>query len=143
MIERFLRSPFTMCLFLVGMGLIYAFGIVTERRGYPFLFIVIGFALFTVTYFGLMLYYNYKYPTRKIPIFTYIPYELKEEDEGHQYFTYRACRKVYIYYYFAIPISIGLIIVFREIEWMPVFLLVALGLGQYFTYWSEIKKLND
>jgi len=143
MIERFLRSPFTMCLFLIGVGLIYGFSVLTEERGYSFPLIVIGFGLLTVIYFGLMVYYNHQYPDRRIPIFTYIPYELKEEDEGHQYITYRACRKVYIYYYFAIPLSILLITVFKNIQWMPVFLLVSLGLGQYFTYWSEIRKLHD
>lgn len=142
MIERFLRSPFTMSLFLIGVGLI-AFGMLSEKSGYPFLFMVIGFALLTIIYLGLIIYYNYKHPDRRIPIFTYIPYELKEEDEGHQYITYRACRKVYIYYYFAIPFAIALITIFRDIEWIPVFLLVGLGLGQYFTYWSEIKKLQD
>ncbi len=142
MIERFLRSPFTMGLFLIGVGFI-AFGMLTEKNGYPFLFMIIGFALLAITYWGLIIYYNYQSPDKKIPIFTYIPYEPKEEDEGHQYITYRACRKVYIYYYFAIPFAIVLIAIFRDIEWLPVFLLVGLGLGQYFTYWSEIKKLRD
>lgn len=143
MIERFLRSPFTMCLCLIGVGLVYVFGVVREERGYLFMLTVAGFALFAVIYFGLIFYYNSKHPAKKIPIFTHIPYEFKEEDEGHQYITYRACRKVYIYYYFALPIAIGLIIIFKDAEWMPVFLLVMLGLGQYLTYWSEIRKLQD
>lgn len=142
MIERFLRSPLTISLFLIGMGLIYAFGIYTEKTD-VFTFVSIGFALFVIIYFGLMIYYNNKYPDRKIKMFTYIPYELKEEDEGHQYITYRACRKVYIYYYYAIPIAIVLVTMFRFVEWIPVFVLAALGLGQYITFWTEIKKLQD
>lgn len=142
MIERFLRSPFTMGLFLIGIGLIYAVGMITRNSEYFFL-AIIGFALFTISYFGLMMYYNNKYPERKIAVFTYIPYELKEEDEGHQYITYRACRKVYIYFYFAIPCAIVLVTVFKDIEWIPIFVLTGLGLGQFFTYWSEIKKLQD
>lgn len=102
-----------------------------------------GFALLIIIYFGLMIYYNHKHPDRKIPIITHIPYEFKEEDEGHQYITYRACRKVYIYYYFTIPLAIVFVSNFKDIEWIPVFVLTLLGLGQYFIYWSEIKKLRD
>lgn len=143
MMERFLRSPFTMSLFLIGVGLICGFSMLTESRGYLFSYVVAGFAFFTIIYLGLLVYHNYKNPHRKISIFTYIPYEFKEEDEGHQYITYRACRKVYIYYYFAIPLAIALLAVFNNFQWMPIFLLVGLGLGQYITYWSEIRKLHD
>lgn len=143
MIERFLRSPLTMGLFLIGVGLVFALGIITEEPGISFTVVKIGFALFSIIYFALMIHHNRKHPHRKIRIFTYIPYELKEEDEGHQYITYRACRKVYIYYYFAIPAAIAFVTFFRNIEWMPVLILAVLGLGQYYTFWTEIKKLHD
>jgi len=78
-----------------------------------------------------------------IPIITYIPYELKEEDEGHQHITCRACRKVYIYYYFAILIAIVLVTILKDIQWIPVLILALLGLGQYFAFWTENRKLRD
>ncbi|SDH63624.1 hypothetical protein [Alteribacillus bidgolensis] len=142
MIERFLRSPFTMCIFLIGLALIYTTNMLLEQRDDLFLFLYISYAVFVITYFGLMIYYNYKTPHRKIRIFTLIPYELKEEDEGHQYITYRACRKVYIYYYFAIPAAIIFLVIFNGNHLFPVFLLTVLGLGQYCIFWSEIKKLH-
>jgi hypothetical protein len=143
MIERFLRSPFTMCLFLIGLGAIYILGIVEENRGLAFQLITISYFLFVTIFFSLMVYYNSKNPASKIPIFTWIPYELKEEDEGHQYVTYKACRRVYIYYYFAIPFAIVLVTIFKFVNWMPIFVLAGLGLGQYLTYWSVIRKLQD
>ncbi|WP_138420919.1 hypothetical protein [Aquibacillus sediminis] len=143
MIERFLRSPFTVSVFLIGLAVIYTVGSQMPDRNGLFLLVSGLYGVFVVVYFGLIIYFNRKYPNRRIRIMTYIPYELKEEDEGHQYVTYRACRKVYIYYYFAIPVALVILILFNEIRLLPIFLLTGLGLGQYFIFWSEIKKLND
>lgn len=44
-----------------------------------------------------------RHPARKIPFFHYIPVEFREEDEGLQWVTYRACRKTYIFLYSAVP----------------------------------------
>jgi hypothetical protein len=143
MMERFLRSPFTMSIFLIGLAMIYSLSIVMEQRDELFIIISIAFAIFVSIYFGVMVYYNRKFPARKFRIFTLIPYELKEEDEGHQYITYRACRKVYIYYYFAIPPAIVIVSLFKEIELLPVIVLTVLGIGQYFIFWSEVKKLYE
>ncbi|MCF6138462.1 hypothetical protein [Pseudalkalibacillus berkeleyi] len=143
MIERFLRSPFTMSIFLMGIAVIYSKSIVLEQRDDFFVIFSIFYVIFVTIYFGMMVYYNRKFPDRKIRIFTFIPYELKEEDEGHQYITYRACRKVYIYYYFAIPTAIVFVALFKGIELFPVIILTVLGIGQYFIFWSEIKKLYE
>ncbi|WP_085506566.1 hypothetical protein [Thalassobacillus devorans] len=143
MMERYLRSPFTMSVFLIGVAVIYSMSIVMEQRDALFLIITGVYAIFVLSYFGLMAYYNRKFPDRRFRIFTLIPYELKEEDEGHQYITYRACRKVYIYYYFAIPAAIVAVALFKGVELLPVIVLTVLGIGQYFIFWSEIKKLYE
>ncbi|WP_240377922.1 hypothetical protein [Bacillus piscicola] len=141
--ERFLRSPYTMSVFLIGLALIYSTSSLMKQQNDLFIVISMAYAIFVAFYFGLMVYYNYKFPERKIRILTFIPYELKEEDEGHQYVTYRACRKVYIYYYFAIPAAIVVLVLFKEFELLPVIVLTALGIGQYFIFWSEVKQLYD
>lgn len=141
--ERFLRSPFTMSVFLIGLAAIYSVSIVLEQQNYMTTTIFIAYAFFVIIYFGTMVYFNRKYPDRKIRILTFIPYELKEEDEGQQYITYRACRKVYIYYYFAIPAAIVAVALFRKAELLPVITLTVLGIGQYFIFWSEVKKLYE
>ncbi|URT68952.1 hypothetical protein [Cytobacillus firmus] len=141
--ERFLRSPFTMSVFLIGLAVIYSMSIVLEQRNNMTTIIFVAYAIFVIIYFGTMVYFNRKFPDRKIRILTFIPYELKEEDEGHQYITYRACRKVYIYYYFAIPAAIVAVSLFRKVELLPVITLTVLGIGQYFIFWSEVKKLYE
>ncbi|SEM76170.1 hypothetical protein SAMN05192533_105222 [Mesobacillus persicus] len=143
MMERFLRSPFTMSIFLIGIALIYSLSIVMEQWNDLFIIISVAYAIFVTIYFGVMVYYNRKFPDQKFRIFTLIPYELKEEDEGHQHITYRACRKVYIYYYFSIPAAIVVVALFKEIELIPVIVLTLLGIGQYVIFWSEIKKLYE
>lgn len=143
MMERFLRSPFTMSVFLIGLALIYSTSALMKQQDGLFFVFSIAYAIFVTFYFGLMMYYNRKFPDRRIRIWTFIPYELKEEDEGHQYITYRACRKVYIYYYFAIPAAIVVLAIFKEVELLPIIVLTALGIGQYFIFWSEIKQLYD
>lgn len=141
--ERFLRSPFTISLFLIGIAVIYITSSYMADKDGLFLMSFIALTIFAVVYFGTMIFYNTKYPERKIRVFTFIPYELKEEDEGQQYVTYRACRKVYIYYYFAVPAAIVLLAFNKESELFPVILLTIMGIGQYFIFWSEIKKLYD
>ncbi|UHA72236.1 hypothetical protein [Paenibacillus sp. 481] len=72
----------------------------------------------------------------------FLPLEFREEDEGQQWITYRACRKVYIYYYVAIPVAIIISLLFSHVNFVPLLVLFALAIGQFFVYWLEIRKLD-
>lgn len=137
MLEKFLRSPFMMMLILIMLGIIA----VGHNEGWHVGLYFVPFYAFFVGYFLLLFWHNHKNPQHKIKIFTVIPYELHEEDEGLQYFTFKAMRKVYIFYYFAIPFGILLLYLFQQlIPYFGIWLLVAFGVIQYFIYWFEIKK---
>ncbi|MBD1381424.1 hypothetical protein [Metabacillus arenae] len=145
MIERFLRSPFTMAVMLLGAACAYGVSIYTEESTQSLLYksTIILFIAFYFVYFVLLYFFNKKNPKRKIPYLTYRPYEFKEEDEGHQYITFRACRNVYIYYYFAIPAALILAAIFKDWAIAPFIIIVFLGIGQYLVYWLEIRKLHS
>ncbi|MGM8211547.1 hypothetical protein ACLIBH_02015 [Virgibacillus sp. W0430] len=136
--ERILRSPFVMMAMLISIGVVYV-GVEEQWAFELFLYPVI---IFFVTYLGLLIYHNKKYPNKKINIITYIPYELREEDEGMQWATYKATRKVYIFYYFAIPASIVFVTILHTvIPYIAIWILVVLGVIQYFIYWYEMRTL--
>lgn len=138
MLERILRSPLVMIVMLIYLGVLY----VGVHEGWPYRMLVYPFFTLFIVYFGVMMIHNKKHPNRKINIFTYIPYELREEDEGLQWITYKATRKVYIFYYFAIPCGILLVTVFHSvIPYFPIWLLVSFGVTQYLIYWFEIRKI--
>jgi hypothetical protein len=86
--------------------------------------------------------YNRKNPQHPVKAWGFIPSEFQEMDEGHQWVTFKACRNVYIYYTFALPLVAGVCFVFAEFKLIPLFSIGALGLGQYIVYWLTIKKLN-
>lgn len=141
MVEKIIRSPLSMIFFILLFGgLIYS-NFYTPDFLRPFtdgitIFILIIMAI----YFSLIIYHNKKNPKRKIPFWGWIPYEMKEEDEGKQWITFQACRKVYIFYSFAIPVSIILLTLIDSFSGFPVLLLLILGIGQYGIYWWEEQK---
>ncbi|WP_142996758.1 hypothetical protein [Alteribacter keqinensis] len=142
--EKVIRSPLILIvsLFLMTIMLwsVYygAFSNVFES---VLLFVLI---IALSTFLFLILFHNKRNPERKISWKSWTPYELKEEDEGQQWVTYRATRKVYIFFYFAIPAGLMVVAVFRHIEFMPLVVLFVLGTTQYGIYWHESRKyLND
>ncbi|MBO1002206.1 hypothetical protein ACFSKI_06380 [Pseudogracilibacillus auburnensis] len=138
MLERILRSPIVMIVMLIYLGIFY----VGIQEGWPFNFLIYPFIIIFVGYFGLLFIHNKKYPNRKIKFISFIPYELREEDEGLQWITYKATRKVYIFYYYAIPFGIVFVTFFQPfIPYFPIWLLVAFGVIQYLIYWFEMKKI--
>jgi hypothetical protein len=125
-----------MMVMLIAVGMIY----IGMREGfleylaYPFLLLFIG-------YFLLIIVHNYRHPNQKMEVFTFIPYELREEDEGMQHFTFKAMRKVYIFYYYALPGAIMLAAFLNDsIPYFTIYLLMSLGVAQYLIYWLEIRK---
>lgn len=138
MLERILRSPLLMIVVLIFVGVLYV-GIQEDWSEdllfYPFM-------IFLLLYFGLVLYHNKRNPEKKMKWITFTPYELREEDEGMQWITFKAARKVYIFYAFAIPFGIVLFTMFhRFIPHFTIWMLVAFGVIQYFIYWFEIRKV--
>ncbi|MBP1157589.1 MULTISPECIES: hypothetical protein [unclassified Paenibacillus] len=89
---------------------------------------------------ALLIYHNLRHPARKIPFFHYIPVEFREEDEGLQWVTYRACRKTYIFLYSAVPVGLVLIAFGRSIPIVPIAMLTLIGVVPLLFYWWELRK---
>src|SRR5699024_2664446 len=115
---------------------------VGSEEGWALSVFLIPFLLLSIIYFLLIAYHNKLHPKRKMSLFSFIPYELREDDEGLQYLTFKAMRKVYIFYYIAIPVGILLISIFENlIPHFSMWLLVAFGVIQYFIYWLGIRHV--
>lgn len=84
-------------------------------------------------------FYNKRYPHDAVKA-SIIPMELREEDEGVQWITFKATRKVYIFYTFAIPIGIALTAYLNHIVYFPIILLAVMGTLQYIIYWTSMNK---
>jgi hypothetical protein len=87
--------------------------------------------------------HNRKYPHDRINSLGLIPPEFQETDEGQQWITFKACRNVYVYYTYALPIVAGICFLFSTSGFIPLLSIGALGLGQYIVYWLTIRKLNQ
>ncbi|MEI4828406.1 hypothetical protein ACFQZ1_24785 [Bacillus sp. CGMCC 1.60114] len=99
--------------------------------------------MFTFLWFILTKLYNRKNPDDKIKVFGFIPSEFREIDEGQQWVTYKACRNVYIYYSFALPVTAGICFLFSHNILVPLMCIGVLGVGQYIVYWlTTIRVLN-
>jgi hypothetical protein len=118
----------------------YSLKILESLEGFPLKYIFIGIVILWII---LTYIYNHKNQEEKFNLFTLLPTEFREDDEGMKWITLRACKKVYIYYSFAIPLGIGLILYFSNWDITPFVVLIVLGLGQYLVYWMEIKKTYE
>lgn len=102
-----------------------------------------GFGDVYFLWFILTKLYNRKNPDDKIKLFGFIPSEFREIDEGQQWVTYKACRNVYIYYSFALPVTAGICFLFSYNILAPLMCIGVLGVGQYIVYWlTTIRVLN-
>lgn len=86
-------------------------------------------------------FYNKMHPHDRVKP-SVIPMELREEDEGMQWITFKATRKVYIFYAFAIPLGIGLTAYFNHISYLPIILFAVMGVVQYLIYWTQMRKFK-
>ncbi|WP_026592863.1 hypothetical protein [Bacillus sp. UNC437CL72CviS29] len=99
--------------------------------------------MFTFLWFILTKYYNRKNSDDRIRLFGFTPSEFREIDEGQQWVTYKACRNVYIYYSFALPVTAGICFLFSHHILVPLMCIGVLGVGQYIVYWlTTIRVLN-
>nr|WP_295974932.1 hypothetical protein [uncultured Bacillus sp.] len=130
MLKHILRSPFIpMSIF----GLIVVFFVLSLMNTQVVL-IRLCFAiiiLFTFSWFVLIKLYNRKNADNKIKSLGLIPPEFREMDEGQQWVTYKACRNVYIYYSFALPVTAGICFLFSDKILVPLICIGVLGVGQY------------
>ncbi|MCX2824689.1 hypothetical protein COM13_19745 [Bacillus pseudomycoides] len=141
MMKQVLKSP------LIGAGifvLIIAFLLFSLMSTQVVLARLCFWILVTVTVFWFILtkLYNRKNSDDKIRLFSFIPSEFREIDEGQQWVTYKACRNVYIYYSVALPVTAG-IFFFSQHNFVPLLCIGVLGAGQYMVYWlTTILILN-
>ncbi|WP_459502707.1 hypothetical protein [Bacillus sp. C1] len=134
MMKQVLRSP------LIGasmFGLIIAFLLFSLMSTQVFLARLCFYILVTVTFlwFSLTKLYNRKNADEKIKLFSFIPSEFREIDEGQQWVTYKACRNVYMYYSIALPVTAGICFLFSQHHFVPLLCIGVLGAGQYIVYW--------
>lgn len=139
MLERFLKSPIISVVVLIFLGILF----VGKAEGWlDSAYVSVPFVLFVLVYYLLAIYNNKKFPDKKVKFNTHLPYELREEDEGMRWVTFKACRKVYIFYYYAIPTGILLFALLHDtIPYFTIWLLVLFGIIQYLIYWFEIRKV--
>lgn len=141
MLERLLRSPFFYVGTVILLGTLF---VVEQEELFPFYYIIFAFLLFVAFYFVLVVYNNKKFPDNRINLDTYSPAEFREEDEGLQWVTFKACRKVYLFYYFGIPVGISLVAVYHNsVPLFGVWVLVLFGIIQNFIFWFEIRKIKE
>ncbi|WP_195694701.1 hypothetical protein [Priestia megaterium] len=145
MLQRIIRSPFIpMSMFLL---IILCFTISTmdfyPNQSMLARMVFLSLIVITLCWTILAQLHNRKYPHDRINSLGLIPPEFQETDEGQQWITFKACRNVYVYYTYALPIVAGICFLFSTSRFIPLLSIGALGLGQYIVYWLTIRKLNQ
>ncbi|TDQ37442.1 hypothetical protein [Aureibacillus halotolerans] len=136
MLEKIIRSPFTAALFLfIVTSMIYG-ALEHEDESRKYVWLGLG-AL--VIFFILILIHNKRHPKRRIRFVSFTPYELHDEDEGQRWVINKACRKVYMFYYFAVPFSMIALTFFPLFPLVPLALFFILGVTQYTIFWWDTR----
>ncbi|TYR74185.1 hypothetical protein FZC79_15320 [Rossellomorea vietnamensis] len=141
MLKRTYQSPLFNCFLIFFLGLImigehYAAHIPSWLVIDP---MVLGIPILIII--AVIPFYNRRNPEDKIKP-SIIPMELREEDEGMQWLTFKATRKVYIFYAFAIPLGIALTAYLNHLPYFSIILLAVMGMVQYLIYWLQMKKFQ-
>ncbi|WP_334313779.1 hypothetical protein [Bacillus sp. BP-3] len=134
MLNHVLRSPFFPMNLLV---FITAFLLLSLMNTQVFLAkLCFGILIFFTFGWSLFIkFYNRRNPKNKIKLMSIVPQEFREMDEGQQWVTFKACRNVYIYYTFAIPVTVLICFIFSQNNLVPLLSIGILGIGQYVVYW--------
>lgn len=134
MLNHILRSPFFPMSLLV---FITAFLLLSLMNTQVFLAkLCFGILIFFTFGWSLFIkFYNRRNPKNKIKSMSIVPPEFREMDEGQQWVTFKACRNVYIYYTFAIPVTVLICFIFSQNNLVPLLSIGVLGIGQYIVYW--------
>ncbi|WP_170007876.1 hypothetical protein [Bacillus fonticola] len=101
-------------------------------------FIILLFLL--AVWYGAATFHNFRHPTDRVPLIL-LPPELREEDEGMKFFSYKACRAVYVYYFFSFPVLIVSALLFEMNRDVLLLSLLVLFLGQFLTYQLAVRNL--
>ncbi|MBD3922052.1 hypothetical protein H8B09_25040 [Paenibacillus sp. PR3] len=141
MLSRIMRSPFiSTTLFLATLGDIYLLMKVIEA-GEPYRLStmqqIYNYCLIAllVLWATLVSIHNRKNPKDRISPWGIVPSELREVDEGQQWITFKACRNVYIYYSYSLPLAALAAILFIPSSYFSAVIIFGLlGLGQYLVY---------
>ncbi len=142
MLKHILRSPFIPMSLFGLIVLLFVLSLMNTQVVLVRLCLAI-LMLLTFLWFVLIKVYNRRNADNKIEAFGLIPPEFCEMDEGQQWVTYKACRNVYIYYSFALPVTAGIIFLFSDHVLVPLICIGVLGVGQYTVYWfTTIRVLN-
>ncbi|WP_226672053.1 hypothetical protein [Rossellomorea aquimaris] len=141
MLKKIFQSPIFNVVLIIGLGLVmigdhYAEHIPAWLVVDP---MVLGVPILILM--ALIPIYNKRHPTSRIKP-SVIPMEMREEDEGMQWLTFKATRKVYIFFAFAIPIGIALTAYLQHIPYLPVVLFSVMGAMQYLIYWFQMKSIT-
>jgi hypothetical protein len=141
MLKKTFQSPLFNAVLITGLGIIMIgdhysahvpewFAVDPMVLGIPILIMM-----------GIIPFYNKRNPQDPIKP-SVIPLELREEDEGMQWLTFKATRKVYIFFAFAVPIGIALTAYLNHIPYFAIILLIAMGVVQYLIYWFQMKRFS-
>jgi uncharacterized membrane protein YcaP (DUF421 family) len=139
MIKNIFQSPIFNALLVLGLGMIMLgnhyskdvpgwLNIDPLVLGIPILILISAIPI-----------HNLRNPKNKVKP-SLIPMEFKEEDEGLEWITYKATRKVYIFFASFLPIAIALTAYLNHILYFPVILLTVMAVVQYLVFWLEHKK---
>lgn len=139
MLKRIFQSPIFNALLVLGLGIImlgnhYSDDVPSWLKVDP---LVLGIPILILI--SAIPINNMKNPKNKVKP-SLIPMEFKEEDEGLQWITYKATRKVYIFFASFLPIAIALTAYLNHIPYFPVILLTGMAIVQYVLFWLEHKK---
>ncbi|MFB3167391.1 hypothetical protein P5G62_009740 [Neobacillus sp. 179-C4.2 HS] len=143
MLQRFLRSPIGPMLIFVSMIGFFIISLLSnESSKLPVRYSFLLFVAFAFIWLVLIQLHNRKNLKQQIKALGVIPPEFREMDEGQQWLTFKACRNVYIYYSFALPVIAGICFALGNYKLVPLLSIGILGLGQYIVYWLTIRELN-
>jgi len=84
--------------------------------------------------------HNKRYPNRKLSFFQLKPFEYIEDDEGWIFITRGASQKVYEFFYWALPTSLLIHLVFDVPQYGVVINILVLAIMQFLIYYLEIRK---
>lgn len=84
--------------------------------------------------------HNKRNPAQRISPFSIRPPEYLEQDEGMTYITRKAAQKVYTFITWSLPALAGIAIALSLPSLYIIYGILLIALGQYWIYYSEIRK---
>jgi hypothetical protein len=141
LLKRTFESPLFNIVLILGLGIIMIGNYYSEHVPAWFNIdpMVLGIPILIMI--AMIPLYNKRNPVDPIKP-RIIPMEMREEDEGMQWLTFKATRKVYIFFALSIPVAIALTAYFNHIPYLPIILFIVMGITQYMIYWFQMKRYS-